>query len=128
MPAFHHGSLQTAEHVIAEGWFSRAGFGPELLKSCAAFATPSPIQTECWAPACSGADLVGIAATGSGKTLAFGLPALGHVRAQLAANVADGAPSPPLPPPLPPSPLPGPGRSRRLMVYCASLLSCSEFM
>lgn len=34
--------------------------------------------------------MVGIAATGSGKTLAFGLPALAHVRAQLAAGVADG--------------------------------------
>jgi DEAD/DEAH box helicase len=38
----------------------------------------------------TGQDVIGIAATGSGKTLAFGLPALAHTRAQLAAGVADG--------------------------------------
>ena len=38
----------------------------------------------------AGHDVIGIAATGSGKTLAFGLPALAHTRAQLAAKVADG--------------------------------------
>jgi superfamily II DNA/RNA helicase len=40
----------------------------------------------------TGQDVIGIAATGSGKTLAFGLPALAHTRAQLAAGVADGKP------------------------------------
>lgn len=70
--------------------FVNSGFGPKLLQSCSGFATPSPIQSECWAPACSGEDVVGIAATGSGKTLAFGLPALAHCGAQIAAGVADG--------------------------------------
>lgn len=70
--------------------FAHSGFSPKLLQSCSSFATPSPIQSECWAPACSGEDVIGIAATGSGKTLAFGLPALAHAQAQIAAGVADG--------------------------------------
>ena len=55
------------------------------------FAVPSPIQMETWPVACAGRDVIGVAATGSGKTLAFGLPALAHTQAQLAAGVAQSA-------------------------------------
>ncbi|KAJ1430802.1 P-loop containing nucleoside triphosphate hydrolase protein [Ochromonadaceae sp. CCMP2298] len=40
------------------------------------FVTPSPIQSQCWAPLLAGRDVVGIASTGSGKTLGFLIPGL----------------------------------------------------
>jgi ATP-dependent RNA helicase DBP3 len=69
-----------------------AGFSADLLHATRDFAVPSPIQMETWPVACAGRDVIGVAATGSGKTLAFGLPALAHTQAQLAAGVAQGAP------------------------------------
>ena len=67
------------------------GFSTDLLHVTRDFAVPSPIQMETWPIACAGRDVIGVAATGSGKTLAFGLPALAHTQAQLAAGVAQGA-------------------------------------
>jgi ATP-dependent RNA helicase DBP3 len=71
---------------------------PDTLRQCfAGFSVPTPIQACTWAPALSGADVVGIAETGrcatsctyhtcalkfiflSGKTLAFGIPALARL-------------------------------------------------
>ncbi len=66
------------------------GFSADLLHVTRDFAVPSPIQMETWPVACAGRDVIGVAATGSGKTLAFGLPALAHTQAQLAAGVAQG--------------------------------------
>lgn len=62
--------------------FAQTGLPAALLHCTRTFATPSPIQSQCWPIVLSGRDLVGIAATGSGKTLAFGLPCLRHVLAQ----------------------------------------------
>ena len=67
------------------------GFSADLLHVTRDFAVRSPIQMETWPVACAGRDVIGVAATGSGKTLAFGLPALAHTQAQLAAGVAQGA-------------------------------------
>lgn len=71
-----------------------AGFSADLLFATRSFSIPSPIQMECWPVASAGRDVIGIAATGSGKTLAFGLPALLHIQAQIAAGVSVGAPRP----------------------------------
>ena len=68
--------------------FAHAGFSATLLRSCADFVTPSPIQAQCWPLLLSGCDLVGIASTGSGKTLAFGLPLLAHAAANGAGAAA----------------------------------------
>ncbi|KAG4069115.1 hypothetical protein HA402_008426 [Bradysia odoriphaga] len=46
------------------------------------FATPTPIQSQCWPIALSGLNLVGVAQTGSGKTLGYILPAIVHVKNQ----------------------------------------------
>lgn len=63
--------------------FKRAGMPRALVKAvCGEFASPSPIQAQCWPILLSGRDVVGIAATGSGKTIAFGLPGLVHVAAR----------------------------------------------
>ncbi|CAG9467157.1 unnamed protein product [Pedinophyceae sp. YPF-701] len=70
--------------------FALAGFDADVLKSCATFKQPSPIQAISWPVLLGGRDLVGIAATGSGKTLAFGLPMIQHIRAQKAAGVVKG--------------------------------------
>lgn len=61
--------------------FAQTGLAPELLHATREFATPSPIQAQCWPIILSGRDLIGIAATGSGKTLGFGLPMLAHIAA-----------------------------------------------
>lgn len=70
--------------------FSQSGLTADELFATRAFTSPSPIQSQCLPIALSGRDLVGIAATGSGKTLAFGLPALRHVKNQLACGAASG--------------------------------------
>ena len=49
-----------------------------LLKVCAGFAKPTPIQAQCWPVILQGHDMVGVAETGSGKTLGFLLPAVKH--------------------------------------------------
>ncbi|KAJ2791022.1 RNA-dependent ATPase, partial [Coemansia helicoidea] len=56
-------------------------FSSKLLKACAGFAKPTPIQSACWPIIAAGRDAVGIAETGSGKTLAFGMPVL-HLLAE----------------------------------------------
>ena len=56
--------------------FADAGFSGDVLKSCAKFAAPTPIQAQCWPPLIAGRDTIGVAKTGSGKTLAFFLPLL----------------------------------------------------
>lgn len=54
---------------------------------CSQFASPTPIQSQCWPIALSGQDLIGIAETGSGKTLAFLLPAFVHVNDQVRRKI-----------------------------------------
>jgi ATP-dependent RNA helicase DBP3 len=61
--------------------FAQTGLSADLLHSTREFATPSPIQAQCWPIVLSGYDLIGIAATGSGKTLGFGLPMMAHISA-----------------------------------------------
>ena len=56
--------------------FADAGFSGDVLKACAKFAAPTPIQAQCWPPLIAGRDTIGVAKTGSGKTLAFFLPLL----------------------------------------------------
>jgi ATP-dependent RNA helicase DBP3 len=70
--------------------FTQSGLTADELFATRTFTSPSPIQSQCLPIALSGRDLVGIAATGSGKTLAFGLPALRHVKNQLACGAASG--------------------------------------
>ena len=67
--------------------FAEAGFSGDVLKSCAKFATPTPIQAQCWPPIIAGRDTIGVAETGSGKTLAFFLPALEALIAQKKSGV-----------------------------------------
>lgn len=43
------------------------------------FSEPTPIQSQGWAIAMAGHNMVGVAKTGSGKTMAFILPALEHI-------------------------------------------------
>ncbi|KAJ2083825.1 RNA-dependent ATPase [Coemansia sp. RSA 988] len=56
--------------------FSQTPFGSKLLKSCAKFSKPTPIQSACWPVITASRDVIGIAETGSGKTFAFSLPAI----------------------------------------------------
>jgi ATP-dependent RNA helicase DBP3 len=70
--------------------FSQSGLSADELFATRTFTSPSPIQSQCLPIALSGRDLVGIAATGSGKTLAFGLPAIRHVKNQIACGAASG--------------------------------------
>lgn len=67
--------------------FEHTGLPAKYLHSTRDFATPSPIQSQCWPIILAGHDLIGIAATGSGKTLGFGLPMLAHIAAQREAGV-----------------------------------------
>ena len=62
--------------------FNQSGMRKDVMKACASFEKPSPIQKHTWSIVLRGRDVVGIAATGSGKTLAFGLPGLMHVAAR----------------------------------------------
>ncbi|KAJ2610032.1 RNA-dependent ATPase [Coemansia sp. RSA 1365] len=56
--------------------FSQTPFDSKILKSCAKFSKPTPIQSACWPVITASRDVIGIAETGSGKTFAFGLPAI----------------------------------------------------
>ena len=62
--------------------FIHTGLPPNMLHATRAFASPSPIQSQCWPIIQSGRDLIGIASTGSGKTLGFGLPMMAHITKQ----------------------------------------------
>ncbi|CAK0880227.1 unnamed protein product, partial [Prorocentrum cordatum] len=64
--------------------YEETGFPQYMLDSFRrqGFQKPTPIQSQGWAPAMQGRDVVGIAKTGSGKTLAFGIPGLLHIAAQ----------------------------------------------
>ncbi len=51
---------------------------PQLIQAFMAsqgFTEPTPIQEQCWAGACAGKDVQGVAEPGSGKTLSYLLPA-----------------------------------------------------
>jgi ATP-dependent RNA helicase DBP3 len=63
--------------------FEELGFPKSVMKICAKFDKPTPIQSECWPILGSGKDIIGIAETGSGKTLAFTLPALVHIKERI---------------------------------------------
>ena len=67
--------------------FADAGFSGDVLKSCAKFAAPTPIQAQCWPPIIAGRDTIGVAKTGSGKTLAFFLPLLEKLLAKKRSGV-----------------------------------------
>ncbi|KAJ2790996.1 RNA-dependent ATPase [Coemansia linderi] len=56
--------------------FSQTPFGSDILKACAKFSKPTPIQSACWPVVTADRDVIGIAETGSGKTYAFALPAI----------------------------------------------------
>ena len=60
--------------------FAELGFSDSIMKICAGFSNPTPIQAQCWPVLASGRDIIGIAETGSGKTLAFSIPALAHLK------------------------------------------------
>merc|ERR1712013_832186 len=62
------------------GTFAELGFPDSIMKICAGFSNPTPIQAQCWPVLASGRDIIGIAETGSGKTLAFSIPALAHLK------------------------------------------------
>ena len=49
--------------------FSESGFPESLLKCCASFSSPTPIQSQVWPILAKNRDCVAIAETGSGKTL-----------------------------------------------------------
>jgi len=66
--------------------FADAGFAPDALHACKAFARPTPIQAECWPIISGGRDMIGVAETGSGKTLAFFLPAVAYAARAKAAG------------------------------------------
>ncbi len=63
-----HGTWQEARSSVAE----------PLVAQCEGkgWASPTPVQAQCWPVLSQGRDVVAVAETGSGKTLAFGLPAL----------------------------------------------------
>jgi ATP-dependent RNA helicase DDX5/DBP2 len=72
---------QGDERTPSDEWepvqtFDDAPFSPKLvlLLKAAGFASPSPIQAQCWPIANAGHDIVAVAKTGSGKTLSFLLP------------------------------------------------------
>lgn len=88
-------ALRTERETIVEGMgaedpcafkplpkFIHTGLPAHMLHATRGFASPSPIQSQCWPIILSGRDLIGIASTGSGKTLGFGLPMLAHINAQ----------------------------------------------
>ncbi|ORZ41220.1 P-loop containing nucleoside triphosphate hydrolase protein, partial [Catenaria anguillulae PL171] len=64
--------------------FAHAGLPPVVMGALAGFEKPTPIQAASWPIALRTRDLIAIAETGSGKTLGFTIPALVHVRNQLA--------------------------------------------
>ena len=68
-----------AAQFLPVATFADAGFSPTVLRACAAFQKPTPIQSECWPVLMAGRDVVGVAETGSGKTLGFFLPAMMHL-------------------------------------------------
>jgi hypothetical protein len=66
-------AFQDARDIKVEGLttrpvtqFSHLGFDAPLLHAVQKFATPSPIQAQCWPIILQGRDLIGIASTGSG--------------------------------------------------------------
>ncbi|KAJ2742736.1 RNA-dependent ATPase [Coemansia sp. BCRC 34301] len=67
--------------------FSQTPFGSDILRACAKFSKPTPIQSACWPVVTAKRDVIGIAETGSGKTYAFALPAIHW----LAKTYGDGA-------------------------------------
>ncbi|CAH0378661.1 unnamed protein product [Pelagomonas calceolata] len=57
---------------------ARSSVAEPLVAQCEGkgWASPTPVQAQCWPVLSQGRDVVAVAETGSGKTLAFGLPAL----------------------------------------------------
>ncbi|KAJ9446580.1 DEAD-box ATP-dependent RNA helicase 5 [Diplonema papillatum] len=60
--------------------FSDSGLPSDVLKCCAGFTDPTPIQAQSWPMLLDGRDVIGIAKTGSGKTYAFLLPCLASIK------------------------------------------------
>mmetsp|Transcript_27015 Transcript_27015/g.73020 ORF Transcript_27015/g.73020 Transcript_27015/m.73020 type:complete len:598 (+) Transcript_27015:3277-5070(+) len=100
MTAEQVGKLRQERETVVEGMgaedpcafkplpkFSHTGLPPNMLHATREFASPSPIQSQCWPIIQSGRDLIGIASTGSGKTLGFGLPMMAHITKQKEAGV-----------------------------------------
>lgn len=62
------------------------------------FASPTPVQSQCWPAILCGANVLCISVTGSGKTLAYGLPMIPHIKARIlekstvVSNTADVSP------------------------------------
>ncbi|PVU97531.1 hypothetical protein BB561_000493 [Smittium simulii] len=61
--------------------FADSGFSDVVLKCCAEYSAPTPIQSACWPALIAERDVVGVAETGSGKTMAFALPAVNKLLA-----------------------------------------------
>jgi ATP-dependent helicase YprA (DUF1998 family) len=80
------GSQADFPHFKPARSFAESGLPENVLKVCAGFKNPTPIQAQSWPIALSGRDAVGIAETGSGKTLAFTLPGVVHILAQAAIH------------------------------------------
>ncbi|KAJ2829680.1 RNA-dependent ATPase [Coemansia erecta] len=68
--------------------FSQTPFGSKILRACAKFSKPTPIQSACWPIITAARDVIGIAETGSGKTFAFGLPAVHMISEKHGSNAA----------------------------------------
>ncbi|RHY82199.1 hypothetical protein DYB35_003558 [Aphanomyces astaci] len=68
--------------------FKEVNFPKHMMTSTTGFATPTPIQSQCWPILTSGRDIIGIAQTGSGKTLAFAIPGLVHIADQVKKNAS----------------------------------------
>jgi len=67
--------------------FEESELPPDILQKVSNdFSDPTPIQAQGLPIALSGKNMVGVAQTGSGKTLAFLLPALLHIRKELAGQ------------------------------------------
>eukprot|EP00092_Neocalanus_flemingeri_P012179 GFUD01013132.1.p1 GENE.GFUD01013132.1~~GFUD01013132.1.p1 ORF type:complete len:474 (+),score=151.63 GFUD01013132.1:105-1526(+) len=72
--------------------FEDGGFPDYVMAEVhkAGFAAPTPIQSQGFAIACTGQDMVGIAQTGSGKTLGYLLPGIIHCNNQPYLERGDG--------------------------------------
>lgn len=71
--------------------FEESELPPDIMQKVSNdFSAPTPIQAQGLPIALSGKNLVGIAQTGSGKTLAFLLPALTHIRKEMARQQEGG--------------------------------------
>jgi len=83
-------AYRRAHHITTRGGdfpdpyqsFDEAPFPPEIYNGIriAGFASPTPIQSQCWPVALGGSDMIAVANTGSGKTIGFLFPAFMHIK------------------------------------------------